>query len=544
VTLFEVRLTEPTGSRMLTKYVSNLSFRSVDPGGYGSVAFDLARSIDARDFAPYSEIAVFDAETGEQVGGGRLQNPGRSIAASGEVWKISALGEGIAHAQERKNPYFLADSRLDTFYQGDCTSINRTWATGAAPNDNSKVGLIFTINQSSVGAGAYTNANMYDVRRYKQEIGGFKYVHEEGRTSSNSHLQGQVRIVGGSAPTDIVDQTWSTTMRTVAVEKGTDWSGIAFDLFNFVYVRDTTLSTVDTEVDWCLVYSCVILALRKDRAGADITGGGAYSKGYVLAHEAIIDALARWCPRFDLATAQIDATATHQHDALVWPDGINTYDMLAYLISVEPQYTWASYEKQPNGLYRFEWRLRDTRVRYVLGDANDVGFELTGGNYDPLTRVWYTGTEILGHYRAVDTVAAVNPYAAQNIQPTDTRQINESNVGSRTWTADATALAAGDISDSQLAATSATVNVAGKVLDTFTGRYVKPFQILPGYVCRVTGVRVQADTLNTGYQPDAADFRVVSNDYSESSGTSALELNSYTVDEARALATVYADSTR
>ena len=536
---FEVRLTEPTGSRMLTRHVSSLSFRSVDPGGFGSVTFDLARAVDARGFADYSEIAVFDAETDEYVGGGRLQNPGRSITADGEVWKVSGLGEGIAHAQERKNPYFLADSRLDTFYQGDGTSINRTWATGAAPNDNSKVGLIFTINQSSVGAGAYTNANMYDVRRYKQEIGGFKYVHEEGRTSSNSHLQGQVRIVGGSAPTDIVDQTWSTTMRTVAVEKGTDWSGIAFDLFNFVYVRDTTLSTVDTEVDWCLVYSCVILALRKGRTGADITGGGTYSKGYVLAHEAIIDALARWCPRFDLVGAAIDATATHQHDALVWPDGINTYDMLAYLISVEPQYTWAVWEKQANGLYRFEWRARDNRVRYELGDANDIGFELTGGGYDPLVRLWYTGTEILGHYRAVDTVAADNPYAAQNIQPTDTRQIDRSNVGARAWTADATALATAAIPDSQLAATSAQVTIAGRIFDTFTGRYVKPYHVLPGYLCRIAGVRAQKDTLNTGYQDDAALFRITANDYSADSRTARLDLNSDTLDVAAAIANLY-----
>jgi hypothetical protein len=348
---FEVRITEPSSSRMLTKHVSNLSWRSVDPGGFGSVAFDLARAVDARSFSDFAEIAVFDSETGEQVGGGRLQNPGRSVAAEGEVWKVSALGEGIAHAQERKNPYFLADSRLDPWYQGAGTSINRTWSTGSAPSDETKVGLIFTINQSSVGAGAFTNANMYDVRRYEQEIGGFKYVHEEGRSSSNSHLQGQLRVVGGSAPTDIFDQTWSTTMRTCAAEKGTDWSGIAFDLMNFVYVRDTTLSTVDTETDWLLVYSAVILALRKGRDGADVVGGGAYSKGYVLAHEAIIDALARWCPRFDLANALIDTTATHQHDALVWPDGINTYDVLDYLMGVEPQYTWAVYERQPNGLY-------------------------------------------------------------------------------------------------------------------------------------------------------------------------------------------------
>jgi hypothetical protein len=539
VTEFEVRITEPTGSRMLTQHVSGLSFRSVDPGGYGSVAFDLSRAVDARGFADYSEIAVFDAETGEQVGGGRLQNPGRSIAADGEVWKVSALGEGVAHAQERKNPYFLADSRLDTWYTGDSTSINRKWATGTAPGDESKAGLVFTNNQTTTHAGAFTNANMYDVRRYKQEIGGFKYVHEEGRSSSNSKLEGQLRVVGGSAPTDFFNQNWSTSTTTCSAEKGTDWTApTAFDLMNLVFVRSSGTLTVDPETDWLIVYSAVIFALRKGQDGADVVGGGAYTKGYVLAHEAVIDALARWCPRFDLANAQIATSATHQHDSLVWPDGINTYDMLDYLMSVEPQFTWAAYEKQPNGLFRFEWRERSTDVRYEISENNNVGFELSGGGYDPLTRLWYTGTELLGHYRTVD-VTADNPYAAQNIVPTDTQRIDKTNVGAREWTTDATAMATAAVTNSQFSATSAQVSIAGKILDTFTGRYVKPYQVLPGYVCRIAGVRAQKDTLNTGYEDGAAKFRITSNDFSADSETSRLELNAYSLDEARALSMLF-----
>lgn len=539
MTEFEVRITEPTGSRMLTKYVTNLSFRSVDPGGYGSVAFDLARTVDARGFTDYSEIAVFDSETGEQVGGGRLQNPGRSIAADGEVWKVSALGEGVAHAQERKNPYFLADARLDPWYTGASTSINREWGTGTTPNDEAKAGLVFRINQASVGVGAFTNANMYDVRRYKQEIGGFVYTHEEGRASSNNKLEGQLRVVGGSAPTDFFNQSWATGIRTCAAEKGTDWvAPTAFDLMNFVYTRGGSTLTVDSEQDWIVIYSAVILALRKGKTGADVVGGGAYSKGYVLAHEAVIDAVARWCPRFDLAGAQIATSATHQHDALVWPDGINTYDVLDYLMSVEPQFTWAAYEKQSNGLFRFEWRERSTTVRYEISEANNVGFELTGGGYDPLTRLWYTGTELLGHYRTVDVVAD-NPYASQNIVPTDTQRIDKSNVDARVWTADATAMATAAVTNSQFSATSAQVSVAGKILDTFTGRYVKPFQVLPGYVCRVAGVRAQKDTLNTGYEDGAAKFRITSNDFSADSETSRLELNAYSLDEARALSILF-----
>ncbi len=531
---FEVCITESAGSRMLTPHVSNLSFRSVDPGGFGSVTFSLARAVDARNFSDYADIAVFDSATGEQVGGGRLQNPGRSVSASGKTWEVSAIGEGIAHAQERKNPYFLVDSRLDPWYNGSSTSTARTWAIGSAPSDDSKTGLVFTISAPTVGVGAYSNANFYDVRRYKQEIGGFTVSHQEGRGSSNNRLHIVTRIVGGATPTIIFDDAYSTSLVNRSAEKGTDWSGIAYDLFNFIYVRNNTTLTTDTQLDWQVIYSAVILALRMGKDGADVTGGGAYTKGYVLAHEAVIDALARWCPRFDLANASIATTGTYQHQSLVWPDGINTYDMLQYLMSVEPEFTWGVYEKQPNGLYRFEWRERSTDVRYEIGEQNNIDFNLTGGQFNPLTRVWYTGTELLGHYRAVDVVAD-NPYAAQNIMPTDTRQIDKSNVDARDWTTDAPALGAAAVTDSQFASTSATATIAGLVLDNFTGRWVKPYQMLPGYICRLAGVFVRQDTLNSGYEPSAAKFRLVTNDYSVDSGVSSVELNSYTLDEARAI---------
>jgi hypothetical protein len=167
-----------------------------------------------------------------------------------------------------------------------------------------------------------------------------------------------------------------------------------------------------------------------------------------------------------------------------------------------------------------------------------VDFELTGGLYDPLTRLWYTGTEILGHYRTVDVIAT-NPYAAQNIQPTDTRQIDKSNVGARTWSADATAKASADIQNSQFAATSAQATIAGRIYDNFTGRWVKPYQVLPGYICRIAGVRAQKDTLNTGFEDDAAKFRITANDYSADSRTSRLDLNSYSFDEAQGIANLY-----
>ncbi len=536
MTDFEVRLTEFGGAQMLTPWVSDLKFRSVDPGGFGSVTFNLSRDLDAREFDQFSEIAVFDAETGEQVGGGRLLNPGRGRTSDGEdVWQMSALGEGMAHSQERKQPYFLIHSEMKDWKQGQSTSINRRWGVGAAPDDNS-AGFLLTINQTTVGVNAYTNADFYDLREYKpQTIGGLNYTHREGRTSGNFRLESQLRPVGGSTPFDIEDQGWSTSLQTVNKEVVTNWSsGTTYDQVNLVMIRvNTTSPTIDTEVDFIKVSAINLATIRKGRDGADVLNvPGAYTKGYVLASEAVIDMWSRFCPRFDLANARVDATV-HQNVHLVWPDGVNTYDVMQSLIAVEPSFTWAVWEKQSNGKWRAEWRARDTAVRYEL--AVEDGFDQTGAESDRLTRVWFTGANVEDRYQAFATSEPDPVLAALNLDPTDTLPLGQS-LGGSVFDAEAATRAASVISDSKLQAAAARVTVSRKVFDHYTGRWVNPYKILPGYLCRVTGARSRHDTLNSQVVDGAAVFRVASNDYSADTGASQLELNSYTVTEARAIA--------
>lgn len=536
---FEVRLTQDDTSVMLTPHVSNLSFRSVDPGGFGSVTFDLARSVDAPPFAFGSEVAVFDAETGEQVGGGRLLSPGRGASSSGEVWNVSALGEGLAHTQERKNPYFLIDSRLEPWYSGASSSIDREWAVGSSPDDEDQVGLRFTINQTSVGIGAFTNANYYDLAQYPtQEIGGYGFTHEQGRGDSDSRIESKIRIAGGFII--LTDQPFSSAPRTVTKQIGSNWDPVTdapIRRMNFAYHRVDTVLTVVPDDDWIICYDIHVAAVRLDRNAAEMYTGGLYTRNYVLSHEAVIDAIARWCPRFDLPHAHIDESSDFNHKSLVWPDGVTTYDMLDQLMGVDPAYTWAVWEKQANGLYRFEWRAKGTDVRYEIG-AED-GFSLTGGDNERLAKVWYTGETTLGRYLNVP-VEDAEPFSPavdpSNIYPTDTRQISLSNLEGSDWESAAAAQAETALEDSKYKATAAQVEVTKRVYDHHVGRWVKPYQVLPGYLCRVAGVRSQLDTLNARENLGAAVFRVVSNDYSVDQGSSRLELNSYTIDESRALA--------
>lgn len=536
---FEVRLTERTRSRMLTKYVTNLDFGDVDPGGYGNVSFDLPRDVNAEDFEEGAEIAVFDVEDGEQVGGARLLNPGRGIdPTTGEgIWKVAGIGEGLAHTQERKVPLFIADSRLDRWKSGASTSPNREWSQGAPPQDSeqSNTGLVFQINQASVGINAFTNVNFYDPLQFGREIAGYKITHREGRTSTSSELEFQLRSENGSGNLDVLVATWQTGERTSMREVGTHWAdgGDRYKM-NLVYVRRTTADTAnDPETQWILVTQASIFGKRLDRTGAEIIGGGAYSKGYVTADEAIIDTWARLCPRFDLLSARIDA-GVYQHTNLVWPDGINTYDLMAFLMELEQGFTWAVWEKQPNGKYRAEWRARDTEVRYEIPEVD--AFDVTGGQDERLTKLYYTGDTSAGRYKSVNSEEADANLAAQGIEPTDTRQISLEGVEGWDWEDEAYARATQELEDSRYRATAAQATVSRRVFDRRTGRWIKPHKMKSGYLCRIPNVRSRLDTLNASQSEGAAIFRITSKQFSAAAQQARLDLNSYTRDESRAIA--------
>lgn len=534
-------LSETKQTYELTPHCDNLSFSSADPGGYGSVTFDLSRDINAEEFESFAYIAVYDIGTGEQVGGGRMSNPGRGFNDRGEgVWKMSALGEGLASTQERKVPYFLIDSRLESFKNGAGTSVNRKWEVGDVPNpDRDEPGLVLTINQTSVGPDAYSNTNFYDVAQYPdQRIAGVYARHRAGRDSGNNELEWQLR---GSPNVDFLVQTWARSpIKENSQEVGTHWTDGDYTRFNFVYVRRNTTMTVATDLDYYLIIEARVQTVRLDRNGNDIIGGNAYSRdgdsAYVLCHEAVIDAVARFCPRLDIRSAQVDE-GIYEHIQLVWSDGVNTHDVLAYLMSLESTFTWGAYEKQDNGLWRFAWRDKvfDGGIRYWADETSLVDFEFTGGEEEELVEFWYTGTTGVGLYETQIAELENTIFDRLNIHPTDTDAITLESLSGWDWKSTAALAGFNQLVASRFRAMACRATVEGKVYDSLRRRWVNVSQIEPGWIVAFPQIDQGLRLANEG------EFTVIGGylkqmGHSDSTGRATLEVNSPTVDEMRALA--------
>lgn len=517
-----VRLSGATGERMITRLAANLSFKSIDPGGYASVQLDLKRPLTASDLDPFSQIAVFDAETGEQVAGGRLLDPGKSVSSSGEVWSLVALGEGLAHAEDQERPYILIDSTLDDWRALSSSQTKVTWSAAPAPSTEAN-GVLARVSDGATAIAGFRHTVAYKpIFLTSQSIGGIGYTLECGQ----SNVFWRMMLFVGDLGTPVKDNAWTTGAVSVVAEVG-EWASGEHTAYLRVERTDTTI--VATEDTWAHASALRVLARRYDRTGALIEGAGKYNTTYITAEQAITDLWARMCPRFDLANARIDA-GTDQFTQLAWPEGVTPAKVMGELMDGAPAYTWHVWEQLPSGKFRAEWVARPTTVRYEIGVED--GFSGPGGTSGLVNTAWVVGTNVNGKKDSWYHTSANPVLDAEGL----TRAITI-DMGDEVFTearADAVAVVA--IEDSRLSATAASVTVGRNVYDHELGRWVHPYQIVPGELCRINGIRPGADTLNPAGVDGSTIFRIVSNDYSTSSASSNLELNSYTLTEARAIA--------
>ena len=149
---YEVVLVEPDrGPRTLTPYVLNLSFRSVENGGFAGGTFDHNREIDAPDYERDSEVFFYKGSNGKQVGGGVILDPGRNITDAGSAWNVEVIGKGPAHTRARHVPYCIIDTRLDAWTAGKTTNARLSWAQGGEPGVCGGELWVLTIDRGTDG---------------------------------------------------------------------------------------------------------------------------------------------------------------------------------------------------------------------------------------------------------------------------------------------------------------------------------------------------------------------------------------------------------
>jgi hypothetical protein len=534
----EVFLSGADQARSITQRCSDITVRSTAPGGYASVQLSLNQPLATSDVPLFNTVVVSDRRTAEIVGAGRVEDPGRAASDSGEVWSITALGWGPAHVEDVTLPYISIDGSMDSFVRGG--NIQAPGATAALGNDPGADGtqqaMVFQFPQGeAIGDGSSARMDYRRIVEANQLLGGFHYTWDAGITNGNFSVDALCDTGEPSGGGDIgATNTLNVAGGTIAAKSaGGGAFGTNRDTLRLRLRKNAGGAlTVANDDTWASVTALRVSAMRYDKTGTLINGAGTYTNDYVLASEVVQDLLGWMLPKFDGANATITATS-HQLDQLAYPDPVTPGQILDDLMDYEDGYYWAVWEQQANGKWRFEWVAWPTSVGYEA-DAVD-GFNAPGAATDIYSAVTVRWKDPRGRIRSTLRSQVVPVLADAGLSRTGYLDLAD-ETGSST-----NAQRAGDRFLAQHAAAPnvATLTVARPIKDLVNGRWVPPWRILPGRLIRVRGVRPRVDALNATDHDGSTVFRIVSVEYSTSTGAATLELDAYTRTEARAIANLH-----
>lgn len=551
-----VVLETPQGTRVITRDVSNLTIKNISPGGYASVEFDLKRRLDESRLSNNAQVRVYNTATAEQVGGGRVVEQGPS---SDGTWHVSCLGEAIAAMQEIDEPYMVIDTNPEATTRSGAVGV-KTKMVGAvkrkkakknnagragqrpfkqivgvvfaeakrapAPDDDAVEGLLFQFpDQTSMSTGAGVSATFRGPYLCGMTLGAYTYRHREGFAATTWKVRARSSTVAtGGIETDR-DNDWQTGLALhswAAAVTSFDASRDSLTL-DVRYIGAGGLTGTRA---WAHLQNLII---RSRLYGADgaLRSGIDHCFATVRAGEVFTDLIVRRCPTLKPGTV---ATGSHAFTQLAWYEPVTTKAIVDEITETDSTVSYHAWEADTDGRTPVHLTPLPTVVRYELTPA--YGYSAPSSSSDVFTRCVVIGVDGSGYDRriVVDRTPAGQSPRSQTIdleeEFTDTVALEVANLF---------------LDNHAAPPNSGTITVAQPVLDLLTGRYVHPAAVRSGELCRVRGVQPSPNSLNPDATQDGVTiFRIVSNSYSEDSGTASLELDSPVFDQDQAIADLLA----
>lgn len=519
-----VRLKTTRGDTFVSKDVTSLSFRSVIPGGFASCEIGLNRPLatDPDEVQLYGDVYIYDGRSAKTVWQGRLEDPGRASSAAGEVWKITAVGPS-AHAKDRVLPVVYVDQNFDWWRPYNQNTVAGNITIKPASDTGNTGSMIFHCPRGTLAvANGYRLGMQYNAFvETGQKIGRFSYSWDSGVTDADW----QIRVRTGPGNLTLVES--DIDFNTAG---GTDAKVITTDFTNTHYLISMTIERVGAnqtpanDDTWGSFGSIVLRGTVYGASGSEDTAGASYSANTILASTVVNDLLGRVLSDFDGANASVTATS-YAIDQLAYPDGASAWEILNDLMLFESGYYWGAWEETSTGKNRFEWKAWPTTIRY---EANVYdGFDSPGSAAQLFNAVNVRWKDNFGRIRKNTRTQTVAELTAAGI--TRTAFIDISDVFGSTLNADRV----GDqfLSEHSTPPNAGTLKISRPISDRVGGTnstpgMVHPWEIQPGYLIRVMGVKPRLDALNATTRDAVTIFKIISVDYDAASNTATLELDS------------------
>lgn len=504
-----VRVNDGETDRHVTRYCRGLRFTKVADGGHRDMSFTMTLPRNTfSDLGPQDRCYIYDARTTRTIIDGYLENPTPVDGPGGQQFDISAMG-GMALANDETRGLIYVDRDLGAFEKATDSAASGAIETGEWITDSTKHRVRTQFAGGAVAAtGALASAGNYAFERAVMNLGGVRVATlVSGKTDANWTNE----LVTASGV--VASGTMSTTGGLLEQFVGAANFPTGTQRFAFRTRRNGAETNVADDTTWADWADCSVIGQRMDRNGVLLTrSDGLVSVTQVLASQVVEDLLGRVLTFCDPSTAQIDAT-TFGITQLAYPDGVKAAGVLNDLAVFEPDFVWEILESLDNGKHRFNYRAWPTTPRYEVSVKD--GWRQTGSDVDLCNRILVSWTDEAGNPK-VTTVTAASLGLTGIGLPVDA-------LGSRVKDADPVTLPEGKgsaanatrvggqiLTDKVNPPKSGTVTVRRPIVDLLTGNHVMPWEIEPGYLCRV---RETGD-----------DLRVTQVDYSDDDVSSVLTL--------------------
>ena len=423
------------GEWWVTRFVDDIQFRSVVPGGFASAMITLhlphgmgtISDPDPQGFSRLTElfarVQVVDLRSGEVAWEGRVEDPARQVEP--DTWQIGALGSMVA-ATDIQRPVFYVDSSLDRWIPGEPILADGTVFTPIggflfqnSKDDTSKLLTTSYISGYQINA---TNSVDYswrwDSHGFDQSIARFTTTHS-GYTFDATQKTVLSVLIGVAANAAIDITTFSSGATTKTNVIGTDFTD-QNTRYIVVGVRRSAGGTpsgfTDINNDGDVktrVSDTKVVGMRRDRFGNKLITAANYPGDYVTVAQVVEDVVGRylvggwyeglanvpWPGSVRSADLYIDSSDTTHILHLAYPNGATAADILNDLVSqVQPNAYWAIWESKWGGAdhgsdfgtnsgFRFEWTTWPNNWGYLASSQD--GFQGQPNGDDVYNFVFY-----------------------------------------------------------------------------------------------------------------------------------------------------------
>lgn len=516
-----VRVRNARYDGLITGFIhGSIKFQKSDPGGFKAASFVVSQRLGYRTdlIMPYSRIYIMDKCTGGVVWEGDVSHPGRSVSDDGALLEVLVEG-GIERLSDWSGQRIWVDTDKTAW------SLTGTATRGAQANNGDDMG------GSGVDAIALAFPNSFHVENnYRSEIGyfrcreSFQYIGYINYRWDGGHTSGSpgwlVRCIT-DPPSDLIRS--QVLNISGSASSGVNLTGTDYQRAYLQLIWTSGASNTGTADNvWASLMDVVVRSRLYNSDGSwKTTGYGDTVPAADVVNDMLGDPVVMG-PAFDASTAVVDAGTGYQITQLAYPDGVNAQQVLDQLMLFEQGCTYLVGPSNPaNNKYSFKWMARTNNVRYEFITWTDEysGSAQPVDQYSEVVTRWKTST---GYAKTLVSTQSIPEMTAMG----RVRRFFQNLEDTVSDAANATQATATILNDHRFPQNGGTITVAREVVDLYTGRRVQPFEIEPGYLCRIVGINPSRDALNSSPRNGSTLCRIVATDYDADSHSVAIALDS------------------